>query len=258
MVSNQVKVKEANKLLYNKVAGDYERIDGRRSPELLYWLRGRLAEFAEGLTGQTKLLDIGCGSGFVARAGCGLFQRLYGIDISENILKETSQFTDGVICADADFLPFKDESIDMVVLFSALHHFYDFKVILNQIHRVLKTGGILYIDHDLSKGFAEKFRWLLKFYRMASRRKAKYMASGIEEEIYDLSEFHSDGIDNNELEHYIRELDFEIKESFDHWFGLSSLTNRIFNFRRYSKRSAPLLSIVARKNSPSQNCSEGC
>lgn len=243
----KLRVKEANRLLYNKVAGDYEQIDGRRSEELLDWLRNRLKEFSKGLSGEMRLLDIGCGSGFVIRAAQGIFKKLYGIDISENILKKGSQFADGVICADADFLPLKDESIDMVVLFSTLHHFYDFKPILNQIHRVLKAGGILYIDHDLSKSFAERFKLLLKFYRMVSRRKAKYMAFGIKEETYDLSEFHSDGIDKQELERYIRELDFAILESFDHWFGLSSLTNRILSFRRYSLRSAPLLSIVARK-----------
>lgn len=247
MVSNQAKVKEANKFLYNKVAGDYERIDGRRSEELFDWLRKRLKELSQGLSKEVRLLDIGCGSGFVIRAGQGIFKKLYGIDISENILQSASQFSDGVICADADFLPFKDESIDMAVLFSALHHFYDFKPILNQIQRVLKAGGILYIDHDLSKGFVERFKLLLKLYRSISRRKAKYLAFGIKEETYDLSEFHSDGIDKQELEHYIKELNFAILESFEHWFGLSKLTNRILNLSRYPLKSAPLLSIVAKK-----------
>ncbi|MDP2939642.1 MAG: class I SAM-dependent methyltransferase [Candidatus Omnitrophota bacterium] len=243
----KLSVKQANKLLYDTIKDNYEKIDGRRSRNLLSWLRNRLEGLSIIVNEKSVLLDIGCGSGFVIKAAQGLFKRLYGLDISENILKKVSQFADGVICADVDFIPLKDETIDIVVLFSAIHHFYDFRVMLDEIHHVLKKGGILYIDHDLDKRFAKRFKLLLKIYRRVSRRKDKYISAGIDERIYDLAEFHSDGIDKQELEHCLKELGFEIIDSFNHWFGLSRFTNKIFGYKKFCSSSAPLLSIVARK-----------
>ena len=241
------KVKEANKLLYEKVADNYEEIDGRRSEELLFWLRDRLKNISERFNGNTILLDIGCGSGFVIKAAQGLFAKLYGIDVSENILKKASIFADGVVCADVDFAPFKKESIDVAVLFAAVHHFYDYRGIIKEIHRILKRGGILYMDHDMNKEFARRFRFLLWLYRKLSRRKKKYIDAGIDGEIYDLSEFHSGGIDVDKVLNYLREFGFEIFESYYHWYGLNHLTDSIFKHRRFKKRNAPLMSILARR-----------
>lgn len=245
--NKKAEVKEANKLLYNKVADDYEKIDGRRSEKLLFWLRDRLKNISEDFHGETKLLDIGCGSGFVIKAAQGLFDRLYGIDISENILKKASIFADGVICADADFIPLKKESIDVVVLFAAMHHFYDYREMMKEIHRILKQGGILYIDHDMNKKFAKRFRFLLWLYRKWFRRKKKYINAGIDEEIYNLSEFHSEGVGAEETVDYIKRIGFKILETYGHWYGLSKFTNRIFNYKRFSLGNAPLLTIVAKK-----------
>lgn len=245
--TKNIEVKQANKLLYDKIARDYEKIDGRRSDELLSWLRNRLKDISEDFHGETRLLDIGCGSGFVIKAAQGLFDRLYGVDISQNILKIASKFADGVVCANVDFTPFKDESIDIAVSFAALHHFYDHREMIKEIHRILKRGGILYIDHDLNKEFAKRFRFLLWLYRKLSGRKKKYIDAGIDEEIYDLSEFHTEGMDADKILGYLKEIGFEVFENFYHWYGLSGLTNSIFKCRRFKKREAPLISILARK-----------
>ena len=157
----KIEVKEANKLLYNKIADSYESIDRRRSEGLLFWLRDRLKNISKDYYAKGKLFDIGCGSGFVIRAAQGIFDKKYGLDISHKILKKTSIFADGVVCADVDFMPFKRESIDIVVLFSVMHHFYNHREMIKEIHRVLKRGGILYIDHDMNSEFAKRFRFFL-------------------------------------------------------------------------------------------------
>jgi len=243
----KLEVKQANKFLYNKIAGDYEKIDGRRSEKLLFWLRRRLEHISREFYVKDKLLDIGCGNGFVLRAAEGIFNKRYGFDISDKILKKASIFADGVVCADADFMPFMDKSIDAVMLFSALHHFYDYKDMIREIHRVLKPGGILYIDHDISKEFVGRFGFLVWLYRNLFRRKNRYLLAGIEEKTYDLSEFHSGGIDADKILTYLMESGFKIYENYCHWYGLNSLTDCIFKNKRYKQKDAPLISIVAEK-----------
>ena len=48
---------------------------------------------------------------------------------------------------------------------------------IKEIHRVLKRGGILYIDHDMNSEFAKRFRFFLWIYRKFSGRKKKYIAA---------------------------------------------------------------------------------
>ena len=78
-------VKDANQRLYDAVAEDYEAIDGRRSPALQAWLRGRMAEVRDRAPGG-RLLDLGTGSGLVTRCAEGLFDCRVGADISPQMV----------------------------------------------------------------------------------------------------------------------------------------------------------------------------
>ena len=177
-------VKAANKELYDAVGSDYEKIDGRRSDDLLLWLRGVLKSVLGMSCGNQRILDIGCGSGFVLRAAEGLFETAYGMDISRNILKSAEQYADGVICADAEFIPFKNDSMDVVTLFAAMHHFYEHKGIIEEIYRILKKNGVLYIDHDINREFVKKYGIFLRAYRNMFKGGGKYVDAGVDGRVY--------------------------------------------------------------------------
>ena len=90
-MSKEMLVKKANKHFYDTIAGDYECIDLRRSPTTLSWLRKKIKKISL-QTNNARILDLGCGNGFVSRAAKDLFNSVYGIDISYNvILPITSQ-----------------------------------------------------------------------------------------------------------------------------------------------------------------------
>jgi len=240
------KVREANASIYDAFGKDYEKIDGRRSRELLRWLRARLTE-ARGLSaGGMNLLDVGCGSGFVLRAAKGVYSNLYGLDISSNILKGLSSQGIFPFCGDAEHIPLKDASVDTVVFFAAIHHFYDHRPILREAHRVLKNGGVIYIDHDMSKHFFNRFGLLIKLYRALSSKERMVKKIGVSE-IYHLSEIHADGIDARAVIRDLESLGFSIVKCYHHWYGLTPLTDRIFGERHYSEVSAPLAALIARK-----------
>jgi ubiquinone/menaquinone biosynthesis C-methylase UbiE len=241
------KVREANKIIYNRLADNYEVIDGRRSYDLHIWVRKRLIEISQIIGRGESLLDIGCGTGFVVRAAKGIFTKLYGMDISENILKAISSYGIYPVCADAKEVPFRNESVDVVVLFSVIHHFYDYRPILKETYRVIKPGGVLYIDHDMNKYFFNNFNFFINIYRKLSR-KVKIIENNNLKELYELSEFHSKGIDSEEVKDCLISLGFKVVNSYYHWYGLSKLTNFVLGERKFFKKEfAPLMRFVAQK-----------
>jgi SAM-dependent methyltransferase len=119
----------------------------------------RLAQRA-GVTGDQRVLDVGCGMGGPARFlaatyGC----TVTGVDITTPyletaaLLTELTGLTDRVAFqhADATALPFADETFDLVWTQHAAQSIPDKAAFLGELHRVLKPGGTAVI-HDLYRG----------------------------------------------------------------------------------------------------------
>ena len=92
------------------------------------------------------VLDVGCGTGTVlSYIGRQKKIRGFGLDVSEKmvaIAKEKNpnyQFVSG----DCAYLPYADESMDVVMACMAYHHFPDQERFRNEAMRVLKPGGHL-------------------------------------------------------------------------------------------------------------------
>lgn len=94
-----------------------------------------------------NILDIGCGTGFNLK----FFQTYgnsFGCDISEDALYYCQKRDlKKIACTDAEKLPYKDESFDLVTLLDVLYHKNvqnDINVLL-EAYRVLKKGSYLLI-----------------------------------------------------------------------------------------------------------------
>jgi len=98
-----------------------------------------------------KILDIGCGYGewlhffSVIR---GDSQNLVGIDITEERIKRARMINPGInfICSDATYLPFADQSFDIVMQFDCFEHFVDEEALnkaSSEVIRILKRNGML-------------------------------------------------------------------------------------------------------------------
>jgi len=246
-----IKVVEANKFLYDNIVNVYETIDRRRSDKLFKWIDTKMEIMSKQTTGES-ILDFGCGTGVIIKSAKKYFKKVYGADVSPKMVDYVKQFCDDAYISDGQHLPFKDESLDAVVCFAVLHHIYDCTSLFNEIHRVLKKGGILYTDHDIDINFVKKFKMFLKIHRGITKPYKNYLnffklkAEEVKN-IYELSEIHSDGIDSDKTIIQLNKLGFNDIKHHYHWFGLNKYTNIIIRDKIFRKGFAPLFSILARK-----------
>ncbi len=107
-------------------------------------------------SGSTPLvLDFGCGSGNLTRkfvsAGCNVIAS----DVSTEFLKLVSSVSPMTTVTTlqlngTDLREMENESIDMVATYSVLHHVPDYLQIVREFSRIVKPGGIIFIDHEKS------------------------------------------------------------------------------------------------------------
>lgn len=129
---------------YNKKAENYDNTyDGKFTVKFKELLCDavRIGENA-------TVADIGCGNGTLLRSlaqkhtfrGCG-------VDISENMIGCAKRLNPDMefYVGGCDNLPFKDNSIDIMIVCAAFHHFPNAKLFAGEAARTLKTGGVLYI-----------------------------------------------------------------------------------------------------------------
>lgn len=102
-----------------------------------------------------SLLDIGCGTGYLIE----LLQNrkkadYYGLDLSPEMLKMAkAKFGNDVTLkeGEADSLPYKDDTFDVVTCIQSFHHYPYPEKAMSEVYRVLKPGG-LYILSDTGMG----------------------------------------------------------------------------------------------------------
>ncbi len=117
-------------------------------------VKKRMLEWVQPAAGHT-ILDVGCGAGYFLYLirekyqASGFEPTLVGLDISENQLSymllrmKKEGITDAVaIHGNGEYLPFEDESFDLVTCSEVLEHIRTPQRALAEIHRVLKPTGL--------------------------------------------------------------------------------------------------------------------
>jgi ubiquinone/menaquinone biosynthesis C-methylase UbiE len=241
-------VREANRTFYDAIAADYERVDGRRNARFLAWLAARLRALRAETPGG-RLLDLGCGSGVVLHCARESFDLTVGLDLSASILQACRGKGDGLVCGDVGELPFRDASFDAVACFATLHHVLEHGPLLREVHRVLRPGGVLYTDHDLSLAFARRHAWPLALYRAVFSAARRYRRADrrITSELYHLTEIHEGGVDDQALLLAADQAGFSSVGCRRHWYGLNRLLDACMGPGEYALGRAPLVSLLARK-----------
>jgi SAM-dependent methyltransferase len=105
---------------------------------------------------QSRVLDIGCGSGWASRllAGYAFNGHVTGIDISDEMIdvaREQSKARANVDfeVASAEKLPFADDEFTHAFSMESLYYYRNLPKALSEIHRVIKQGGLFCAVMDL-------------------------------------------------------------------------------------------------------------
>ena len=134
------------------------------------------------ITSQSRILDLGTGSGFLAfpiaqlNAEC----TVVGLDIAVRTLEQNREKAFRMGLTNLNFmdydgmnLPFEDTTFDYVVTRYALHHFPGIEKSFMEIRRILNTGGILFIS-DPTPNEIDDIRFVDTFMQMKDDGHVKF------------------------------------------------------------------------------------
>ncbi|MGD2044594.1 MAG: class I SAM-dependent methyltransferase [Gemmatimonadota bacterium] len=91
-----------------------------------------------------RLLDIGCGEGFLLRDAEQVGLDPFGVEIAPNAVALARARTPsaGLARAAGEALPFRDAAFDVVMCLGSLEHFLDPAVGISEVARVLRPDGV--------------------------------------------------------------------------------------------------------------------
>ncbi|MFC1753317.1 class I SAM-dependent methyltransferase [Thermoproteota archaeon] len=123
---------------YDTIASGYDELHAEEQLKKLNLIKKDLK-----IDKTDTLLDVGCGTGISTEFWkC----RKIGIDPSLELIKQALDVKKGFyIQADAESIPFKDSSFDVVISITAIHNFSDFRKGLDEMKRVGKKRFALTI-----------------------------------------------------------------------------------------------------------------
>lgn len=134
----------------------------------------RLAFATRALSGNlplanARLLDVGCGIGSNLIQICHQLEFdspfLGGVEISQAAVQAARERGIDARCVDVntDVLPFSDESFDAVLFMEAIEHLWNSDMVMREIHRVLRDGGIIILTTPNLASWANRMALLLGF-----------------------------------------------------------------------------------------------
>jgi ubiquinone/menaquinone biosynthesis C-methylase UbiE len=101
----------------------------------------------------SRVLDVGCGSGFIAHH----LSAMLGIAVTGIDLDKCPQAPIDYRRFDGAHFPVEDESFDCVVFCYVLHHAQDVAAVLSEVRRVLGPGGLLVVYEDIPETGWDRF-----------------------------------------------------------------------------------------------------
>jgi demethylmenaquinone methyltransferase/2-methoxy-6-polyprenyl-1,4-benzoquinol methylase len=132
--------------LFAVIATRYDLITRLLSFGLDQQWKRRLVAYAP-ISGETRVLDLACGTGDLARRSAARGARVTGLDVTPTMIalarRRPSERAIAWLAADMSALPLRDASFEVMTVGYGLRNVADLEVALAEIYRVLTEGGCL-------------------------------------------------------------------------------------------------------------------
>jgi len=109
-------------------------------------------EIAQYVPGARRVLDVGCGSGFIAHH----LSAMLGAPVTGTDVGDRAEAPIAYQRFDGRALPFADGAFDVVLFCYVLHHASDARALLAEARRVLKPDGRLVIYEDTPRSLIDR------------------------------------------------------------------------------------------------------
>lgn len=138
---------DANIEVHTRMADRYDSEEPHFRSENQQKVRDRLKKLRLRAPGG-RLLDVGCGTGFIVHLAADIFDEIHGVDITPAMMARIQKDKGNITLHEsrAENMPFPDASFDAVTAYSFVDHVEDQGALLREIARVLKPGGVFYAD----------------------------------------------------------------------------------------------------------------
>lgn len=144
-------------------------------------LRAAMARAVGALhTGATHpvMLDVGAGSGNLTAWMLEHEGTVIAADLSAGMLAAAQRRFDSdepgrvasLVLNGTDLQPLDDDAVDLAAAYSVLHHIPDYLAMVAEMARVVRPGGVVYIDHEKAPAYWESPPELRQFHEEAIMR----------------------------------------------------------------------------------------
>lgn len=149
------RVVEANQRVHSQLASQYNESEPHFRPENQAKVRRRLESLAASAPSRERMLDLGCGTGFLLNLAHDLFGAIDGVDATQAMLDRVDLSPGNITLHQGvvESLPFANSTFDLVTAYSFLDHLADHVPVLHEAARVLRPGGLVYIDLVPNRAF---------------------------------------------------------------------------------------------------------
>ena len=200
-------VTRVNAEYHDAIAAHYdERFEGH-SKDVVEWIEGlfrtEVLPTLDAVSGGEvpRVIDFGCGSGYLEAFLEGRELDLLGLDVSAGMLERARADYPQWRFEQADLYEFEtDERFHLVMENAVLHHLVDYELLIDKMADLTLPGGILYLGNEPNRRAYRYLQPLVKLFRSTvNRYRTETAVSELgDAEFEALSEYHlfyGDGID---------------------------------------------------------------
>lgn len=261
------KVIDANIALHSKLAASYRSCEPHFRPENVARVERRLAGLVA-RTGNERLLDLGCGTGFMIDIAKRHVRHIVGVDVTPAMLERVDRSGPAVVeTVNQDTGTYAPEPgrFDLVTAYSFLHHLAELGPTLRTASAALRPGGMFYADLEPNFYFWESVSGLSRggTYHELVRREVEAVTFkdeeieakfGVPREVFNYAEFGKDvagGFKEEALREELLAAGFTTVELHYHWFlGEAFLVNSDAEPREALLRQAAVVETALQRALP--------